>query len=78
MRTAEEILESQFKNKYFKVYFLEIKNHMEQYDAIISAINEAKKQAIEECAERAKVSFEKETFAQIDKQSILSLINELK
>lgn len=54
-------------------------------DIIIEAINEARKEAIEECAKRVEFNLVQEgcpscenTIFKVDKQSILSLINELK
>lgn len=48
---------------------------------VIRAINEARKEAIEECAERAKsewIRYGTNMGHAVEKQSILSLINELK
>lgn len=84
MKTAEEILSkvSGHSNDSGGIY---------DYDSLISAINEARKEAIEECAERVKIiRYQENQFAnyesalgnvqrdQVDKQSILLLIKELK
>ena len=83
MRTAEEYF-NEFIGEGIRVY-----NESDEKDAkyyIEKAINEAIKEAIEECAERAKIKFpyleKSEVFLpygdEVDKQSILSLIDELK
>ena len=80
LRTAEEILETHWnKQNYMQAYFVD------QKIALINVINEARKEAIEECAEKAKVKghwyngeFIFNPPPTINKQSILSLINELK
>ena len=80
MRTAEEYF-NEFIGEGIRVY-----NESDEKDAkhyIEKAINAAIKEAIEECAERAKVEFvcygmHEDGDYILDKQSILSLINELK
>lgn len=73
MRTAEEIL-----MKYGTLQRLCQRSKWNIQDAI----NEARKEAIEECAKRAKTKLDfghkSIESAYVDKQSILSLINELK
>lgn len=82
MRTAEEILSKHSKN-YFKWDENEktldklVVNGFE----VINAINDARKEAIEECADRAKATSWNDQdglHQEVDEQSILSLINELK
>lgn len=75
MRTAAEI-----RKKY---EFYKEDNYKWVIRKVEKMINEARKEAIEECAERAKTKTSfgyKEIIGQeiVDKQSILSLINELK
>lgn len=76
MRTATEIIESKLKTggKMYSIDPFEVFEEMKK--AAIDAINEAKKEAIEAAAEKCKgasMMGENEI-----KQSILSLINELK
>lgn len=86
MRTAEEIL-----NQFWQCdYYLEAPLIHDQdcrkckhEDSIIEAINTARKEAVEECAKRAKLESWRNkcdilrTY-KVDQQSILSLIDELK
>jgi hypothetical protein len=78
MRTAEEILEKAYEKIISKQKLkltVQVIMGMESHSLIVSAINEARKEAIEECAEKAEVD---SVFRCVDKQSILNLINELK
>ena len=82
MRTAEEYF-NEFIGEGIRVYNESDEKNAKYY--IEKAINEARKEAIEECAERAKVEAEYLPLSEVyvcahsvDKQSILSLINELK
>lgn len=90
MRTAEEILE-QYRLYDEPISDIEIERggHCFVTEDIIKAINEARKEAIEECAEKATVKYDTDpaqygTIAigggiiRVNKQSILSLIDELK
>ena len=84
MRTAEEIIKSYMLPNWDMKFF--------DIDTIIKMINESRKEVIEECAERVgwfSTAYEDDkirlgdlccgnTIIRIDKQSVLSLINELK
>lgn len=78
MRTAEDYLEN--------VGVHTNQNGLKTYlkGNVIELINKARKETIEECAERARIKIQKSTGQYqiphpiVDKQSILSLINELK
>lgn len=73
MRTAEKIFQEDF-------------GHYASYqdidkEDVIKVINEARKEVIEECAKRAKsewIRYGSRMGHAVDRQSILSLINELK
>jgi hypothetical protein len=77
MRTAEEIMKDVLPEGYFKWM---IKNRPIRTIFITRMLNEARKEAIEECAERAEVDIgvDDDPTCEVDKQSILSLIDELK
>jgi hypothetical protein len=84
MRTAEEILKENFA---WIPKSLAPDNIYDKFLAQMkTAINEARKQAIEECAKRAETmeedgwdsNGEHYDYRIVDKQSILSLIDELK
>lgn len=72
LRTAEEIIN---EHDWFKVW---------TFDDMIRIINQTRKETIEECAERVKMEIiqvgenEYHTGTDVDKQSILNLIQELK
>ena len=68
MRKAFEILDGYLKD-------VELTDH--QYHWMKQAINEARKECIQECAKRAKTVLMSDA-VDVDKQSILNLINELK
>ncbi len=79
MRTAEEILN---KNYYSR------QDPEVDFDTLVDIINEARKEAIEECAEKVRIKWIDDDYdeekrdmnchPEIDKESILSLINKLK
>lgn len=75
MRTSEEILSS-----VFGYYFDNETNKDMAFRLHKKAINEARKEAIEECAEKAILHYAGNGYPiiTVDKESILSLINELK
>jgi hypothetical protein len=73
VKTAEEIL-SKYINKGVPV-------NTNVYSDVIAAINQARKETIEECAKRAKsewVRYGTQMGHQVEKQTILDLIKELK
>lgn len=71
MRTAEEILQTRF------AFYTTLV--MSEKEAIISAINEARKEAIEECAEKASEHMGECEGINYDIDEVLkSLIKELK
>jgi len=77
MRTAKEILLTYYTQEMSEPY-----GHVPK-DVIIKSINEARKEAIIECAEKAKTfmiddtRFGGGTSCRVDKQSILNLIKEI-
>lgn len=75
MRTAEEVLK-EFENKVF-----DKNEYPKGYPYISEAMKQYAKEAIEEAAERATFNqtlYDAYNHTQVDKESILSLINELK
>ena len=97
MRTAEEILKDSLSELNDFNINKNVVDRWEQFKrekstkAIIKSINEARKECIEECAEKAQIKrYQPDPFLtgstalsatqrdQINKQSILSLIKELK
>ena len=86
MRTAEEFLMNEFDPQIedcrtFQEDLRIVLILNPSLEKIVTAINEARKEAIEECAERAATKLEKfgkDVITVIDKQSILSLIDEIK
>ena len=73
MKTAKEIVDEKF-------YIARcVTDGMVNYEeAAISAVNEARKEAIEEAAERAEAEDNSDCAPTVNKESILSLIGELK
>lgn len=90
MRTAEEILEKYRRYDDPKPNWVHYREDPFLKEDIITAINEARKEAIEECAERAIVKCDNDPIEygtvllkngiiiRVNKDSILSLIDELK
>jgi len=85
MRTAEEYLIKEFESDESSLQTAIILNS--DVTKLVSAINEARKETIEECAKKATVFHDKYamingkknvSMCAVNKQSILSLINELK
>ncbi len=80
MRTAREILDVEIlKNNVHSTDPFDVFQRMEK--SAVAAINSAREEIIKECAERAKsewVRYGTQMGHQVEKESILSLINELK